>query len=65
MINPEVDKLVKSLERIERTIDLRIEIDPYEELAYPSGTITTLEEIQELVVWLQDYLQDYHVYDLG
>ena len=34
MINPEVDKLVKSLERIERTIDLRIEIDPYEEFAY-------------------------------
>ena len=65
MINPEVDKLVKSLERIERTIDLRIEIDPYEEFAYPSGTITTLEEIQEFVVWLQDYLQDYHVYDLG
>ena len=65
MINPEVDKLVMVLKDRERKIDTHIEIDPLEELAYPPGTIQTLEELKEQVVWLEDFLQDYHTYDLG
>lgn len=63
-IPAESEKIIKILNAVRILLDTSIKIDPNEDVV-PSGVITKLEEIDDIIEECEDELGDYFSYDAG